>query len=43
MGGFKIEKKLKDKYHKLTIFKVWKPYFKTDERSGVISEVFPYI
>jgi hypothetical protein len=36
-----IEKKLKDGYPKLTRFKVSVLYFQSDERSGVISEVFP--
>jgi hypothetical protein len=35
-----IEKKLKDGYSKLTRIKVWVPYFKSNEISGVISEVF---
>jgi len=34
-------KKLKVRYHKLTRFKVWVPYFKSDDRSRVISEIFP--
>jgi hypothetical protein len=33
-------KKLKDVYPKLTNFKVWIPYSKSDKRSGVISEIF---
>jgi hypothetical protein len=33
--------KLKDRYPKLTLFKVWVHFFKNDERSGVISEVLP--
>jgi hypothetical protein len=32
---------LKYGYSKLTLIKVWVPYFKSDERSGVISEVLP--
>jgi hypothetical protein len=32
--------KLKYGYHKLKLFKVWVPYFKSDKRSGVISKVF---
>jgi hypothetical protein len=36
-----IEKKLKDWYHKLTLFKVWVLNYKSDERWGAISEVFP--
>jgi hypothetical protein len=36
------KKKMKDGYPKLTIFKVWIPYFKSDEKIlGVRSEVFP--
>jgi hypothetical protein len=32
---------MKDGYPKLTIFKVWIPYFKSDEKiSGVVSGVF---
>jgi hypothetical protein len=30
---------LKDGYPKLTLFKVWVLFFKTDEKSGVISEI----
>jgi hypothetical protein len=33
-------KKLKDEYPKLTYFKVWVYFFKSDEKSRVISEVF---
>jgi len=32
---------LKDRYHKLTLFKIWVHFLKNDEKSGVISEVFP--
>jgi hypothetical protein len=35
------KKKLKDRYPKLTRFKVWVPYFKSDEISNIINEVFP--
>jgi hypothetical protein len=34
------KKKLKDRYHKLTFFKVCVLFFKIDERSEVISEIF---
>jgi hypothetical protein len=27
-----IEKKLKDEYSKLTLFEVWVPFFKNDEK-----------
>jgi hypothetical protein len=37
------KKKLKNGYSKLTIFKVWIPYFKSDERSRVINEIFYFI
>jgi hypothetical protein len=37
-----IKKKLKDGYPKLILFKVWVPFFKSDERSGVISKVVPF-
>jgi hypothetical protein len=33
-------KKLKDGYFKFTHFKVWILFFKSDERSGIISEIF---
>jgi hypothetical protein len=36
-----IEKKLKDGYHKLTLFKDGYPNWKSDERLGVISELLP--
>jgi hypothetical protein len=36
-----FKKKLKEEYPKLTLFKVWAPYFKNDERSRVISKVLP--
>jgi hypothetical protein len=32
-------KKLKDRYHKLILFKVWVSFYKSDETTGVISEV----
>jgi hypothetical protein len=35
---FKL-KKLKDRYPKLTLYKVWVLHCKNNERSGVISEV----
>jgi hypothetical protein len=35
-----IEKKLKDGYPKLKLFKVLVPFFKIDKRSEIISEVF---
>jgi hypothetical protein len=31
---------MKDGYHKLTLFKLWVTFFKIDERSRVISEIF---
>jgi hypothetical protein len=34
------KKKLKDGYPKLTLFKVWVPSYKTNERLEIISEVF---
>jgi hypothetical protein len=34
-------KKLKDEYTKLTLFKVYGYDCKSEERSGVVSEVFP--
>jgi hypothetical protein len=33
--------KLEDGYLKLTLFKVWIPFCKSDERSKIINEVFP--
>jgi hypothetical protein len=36
-----MKKNCKNEYPKLTRFKVWVPYFKSDDRLRVISEVFP--
>jgi hypothetical protein len=36
-------KKLKDEYPKLTLFKVWVLICKSDEKWGVVSEVFPIL
>jgi hypothetical protein len=36
-------KKLKYGYPKLTLFKVWVLDWKSNEKLGVISEVFPYL
>jgi hypothetical protein len=38
-GGLKLKRKLKDGYAKLTLFKVWIHFFKSDEKSRVISEI----
>jgi hypothetical protein len=31
---------LEDRYPKLTLFKIWVPFFKSDERLRIISKVF---
>jgi len=41
MGGEIENKKMKDGYIKLTLFKVDEYDCKSDEQSGMISEVFP--
>jgi hypothetical protein len=38
-GGLKLKRKLKDGYAKLTLFKVWIHFFKSDEKLRVISEI----
>jgi hypothetical protein len=34
-----IEKKLKDRYSKLTLFKIWVFNYKNDKTSNIISDV----
>jgi hypothetical protein len=42
-GLLKLKKKKKKRYLKLILFKVLIPYFKSNEKSEVINEIFPQI